>query len=72
MSINQDRGANGDAERPWPDVGWRDAEDEALLVGARMSLRERLEWNARMIELWARWNPELAQRVLVDRVALRA
>jgi len=51
----------------WRGASWQDASDNTLLDGAALSFRERLEWNAKMVALWARWNPDLARRVWVER-----
>lgn len=45
--------------------------DESLLIGGRMTFRERLEWNEVMVGLWARWHPDLARRVWIERESIR-
>jgi len=55
---------------PWRGATWEDASDDALLSGAALTFRQRLAWNAEMVALWARWNPDLARRVWIDRESL--
>jgi len=62
MRAEESRAAHDDA---------RGDPDESLLVGARMTFRERLEWNEAMVSLWARWHPDLARRVWIDREPIR-
>jgi hypothetical protein len=54
-----------------PDTATALEPDESLLVGSRMTFRERLEWNEGMVALWARWNPDLAHSVWIEREPIR-
>lgn len=56
---------------PPPPANWSAAADARLRAGAAMSFHQRLQWNARMVALWRRWHPRLAERVARERVALR-
>lgn len=67
MSAPGDATHVGEEAASWRGASWQDASNDALLVGARMSFRERLQWNAEMVALWARGHPELARRVLIER-----
>jgi len=49
---------------------WIAATDGALRAGAGMTFRQRLEWNARMVALWRRWHPRLAERLFRERLPL--
>ncbi len=54
-----------------PPPNWSAAADARLRAGAAMTFHQRLQWNARMVALWRRWHPRLAERVARERVPLR-
>jgi hypothetical protein len=61
-----------EAASEWRGASWQDAADEVLLSSHARTFRERMQWNQEMVALWARWHPELARRILIERRSIHS
>lgn len=56
----------------WRGASWQDAVDDVLLRSHAQTFRERMQWNQEMVAMWARWHPELARKILIERRSIHS
>jgi hypothetical protein len=72
MSEHSENPGVEEAASEWRGASWQDAADDVLLRGHARTFRARLRWNQEMVAMWARWHPELARKILIERYSIHS